>query len=160
MTTKYQYRSYNINTHKHVGTFPNIFWESAPINLYGGEGITATISIFPIGSESSARGKTTAFVTLNYKGPSVLSVEIDVSISIRGSRVATRSGRWECGDRGSIPFGTRKGWHIDSSDSVLESGAVDVGFIVTIRKITKYGIGCTQTIIPKGECLYELISKI
>ena len=158
MTTKFQYNYYDAFTHKHSGVFPDMYWESQRVALYGCPGITTCLRIYPTDGQG-VRGYAGVYIFIHStSGKEVL--EVKTRIHMLGHDEGEQAPSFTVGEGCEVPFGEGNGWtQLFESAEILKEPKISISYSVTVLKITERE-GVDETITrPAGEKEYIRYSE-
>lgn len=161
MTTKYNYKYYNVETHQHQGTFPDLYWESEYVPLYGCEKVSVALRIYPTGDNAKNRGYVSAFLYFKCEDPTA-SLEYNYSMNVSGKTTKQRQANGvTVEDGGDTEFGA--GWGFGkhcAMDSVFQAKQVELEYSVTVVQFTQKAGDNTVITRPVGEQEICATSKV
>lgn len=153
MTTKVIIsRAYNVETSIHQGTFPNCYWESDRIPLYGCEGVAIATAIYPFGNSNESRGDICAYINF-YGISSNLTLDVNFVITLRGNQIVSRSSPYHS----EVTIGADDwGWASFCNLDVIKGSDVTIEVTVTVKTISLKEGNRKTTTHPAGSRLYEI----
>ncbi len=154
MTTTLCYKSYSVETCEHTTTFPNMYWESENVPLYGCEQVSMAIIIYPFGASATNRGNVGIYVRYYCEADITLQVQSTILVKIGNGQpkvevYAKLLDKTQFGQG----FGSPK---IFPSSCFAEGTTMDVSCTVSIKEFVVKRGGKTITTTPAGSRVTNL----
>lgn len=137
-------------TDKHLGNFPNLYWCSPRVPLYGCEGVHVSLRIYPTGDGTS--GEVSAYIYLHCDDP---SAELNIKCSLKLLDFHQQFSQAIIDNKNTIGWGWTGFCNMKPLFQVAE---VPVEFTVTVLQFKTTKQNHVMVTRPEGTCQHLLTS--